>query len=130
MDVRHAIAAEEFRRRIERVAREAGDRGLDGMLVWSRGGGAVDRCGDVLWLTNYYNPWPAVPDSKWWSGQGFVAALVTSEGRCVLITNVPSNEWRDALVVCDAFTDEPFIHVGAARCVQEAGLASARVGLA
>ena len=100
------------------------------MLVWSRGGGAVDRCGDVLWLTNYYNPWPAVPDSKWWSGQGFVAALVTSEGRCVLITNVPSNEWRDALVVCDAFTDEPFIHVGAARCVQEAGLASARVGLA
>lgn len=130
IDARHAIPAEDFRHRVEHVAHEAGDRALDALLVWSRGGSAVDRCGDVLWLTNYYNPWPAVPDSRWWSGQSLAAALVTAKGRCVLITNVPSSEWRDAHVVCDAFTDEPFIHVGAARCIEEAGLASARIGLA
>ena len=40
------------------------------MLAWSRGGGTVDRYANVLYLTNYYNPWPGVLDfPPMWTGQ-------------------------------------------------------------
>ena len=130
MDHRRHVGAEEFRSRVEAVAAGARARGLDGVLVWSRGGGALDACGPVLWLTNYYNPWGAVPDSQCWSGQSTCAALVTAGGGCTLVTNVPRGEWAGSTVVCDDATDDPFMHVSAASAVRRAGLERGRVGLA
>jgi Xaa-Pro aminopeptidase len=130
MDVRAHVAVDEFRARTADVARRMRARGLDAVLAWSRGGGTVDRAAEVLWLTNYVNPWPGVPDSPRWSGQSYAAALVTADGECALVTNVPPAEWEEARIVCDRFTDDPFIHRGAATVVREHGLARARIGLA
>lgn len=125
------IAREEYRERVSRVAAMAADQGLDGILVWSRGGGTVDRYANVLYLTNYFNPWPGVLDFlPLWSGQGNAGALVTSEGECVLVTNVPQDEWRNTFVHCDAFVDDPHIHAGAARALRDRGMEGARIGLA
>jgi Xaa-Pro aminopeptidase len=129
-DHRRHVAAAEFRSRAAAVAAGARARGLDAVLVWSRGGGALDACGPVLWLTNYYNPWGAVPDSRCWSGQSTCAALVTADGGCTLVTNVPRGEWAGSLVVCDDATDDPFMHRSAATALRTSGHAGGRVGLA
>lgn len=130
MDPRNAVSPEEFRRRVGAVATAIRDEGLEGLLVWSRGAGGYDQCGPVVWLTNFYNPWGAVPDSSWWSGQGYAAALITPDGECALVTNIPPSEWDRSLVVCDRFTDEPFLHRGVATVIGERGLEHGRIGIA
>jgi Xaa-Pro dipeptidase len=130
MDPRKAVSREEFRRRVGTVAAAIRREGLEGLLVWSRGAGGYDQCGPVVWLTNFYNPWGAVPDSSWWSGQGYTAALITPDGRCALVTNIPPHEWDRSLVVCDQFTDEPFLHLGIATLIRERGLEHGRIGIA
>jgi Xaa-Pro dipeptidase len=130
MDPRNAVSPEEFRRRVGTVAAAIRDRGLEALLVWSRGAGGYDQCGPVVWLTNFYNPWAAVPDSSWWSGQGYAAALITPDGQCALVTNIPPHEWDQSLVVCDQFTDEPFLHLGVATVIRERGLEHGLIGVA
>ena len=44
---------EEYEARWARVERSMIDRGYDVAVVWSRSGGTFDRCGDVLYLSNY-----------------------------------------------------------------------------
>ena len=130
MDPRNAVSREEFRRRVDTVATAIRGEGLEGLLVWSRGAGGYDQCGPVVWLTNFYNPWGAVPDSSWWSGQGYAAALITPDSHCALVTNIPPHEWDQSLVVCDQFTDEPFLHLGVATLIRERGLEHGRIGIA
>ena len=65
-----------------------------------------------------------------WTGQANAGVLVTREGERVLVTNVPEAEWRGSAVHCEAFVDEPHIHVGAAQALHDRGLSGARVGLA
>lgn len=122
--------AEEHRARVAAVAEGVRAGGLDAVLAWSRGGAALDSAADVLWLTGFYNPWLAVPDSQCWSGQSHCAALVTATGECSLVTNIPRDEWRGAAVHADAVTDEPFIERGVADLVRSLGLERARIGLA
>ncbi len=129
MPIRDGIMAEEFRQRVALVAAEARARSLDAVLVWSRGGATLERHQEVLWLTNFYNPWCAVTDSPYWTGQAYAAALVTAAGTCVLITNVPYVEWRHQPVVCDAHTNEPFMHESAAGALRARGLERGRIGL-
>jgi Xaa-Pro aminopeptidase len=129
--LRTGIPAAEYRERADRVAALALDAGMDAVLAWSRGGGTVDRYANVLYLTNYYNPWPGVLDfPPMWTGQANAGVLVTRDGERVLVTNVPEGEWRDSSVHCEAFVDEPHIHLGVARALAERGLTGARVGLA
>jgi hypothetical protein len=44
---------EEYEARWARVERSMIDRGYDVAVVWSRSGGTFDRCGDVLYPSNY-----------------------------------------------------------------------------
>ena len=127
---RIGFSAAEYRSRVDAVAEGARMRGLDAVLAWSRGGATLDSAADVLWLTAFYNPWLAVPDSQCWSGQSHCAALVTAAGECVLITNIPRHEWRDGGVVSDDVVDEPFIELGVASAVRSRGLDTGRIGLA
>jgi len=124
-----SFTADEHRARVAGVAAGVRARGLDAVLAWSRGGATLDSAADVLWLTGFYNPWLAVPDSQCWSGQSHCAALVTASGECVLITNIPSGEWRDAAVFADDVADEPFIERGVQAVLRARGLESARIGL-
>jgi Xaa-Pro aminopeptidase len=125
------ISAAEFESRSARVAELAAAERLDAVLAWARCGGTVDRYANVLYLANYYNPWPNVVDfAPMWSGQGNAGVLVTREGERVLVTNVAEAEWRSHDVQCDAFVDDPHIHAGVARALAERGLAGGTVGLA
>jgi Xaa-Pro aminopeptidase len=125
------IAAAEFEQRARRVAELGAAEGMDAVLAWARCGGTVDRYANVLYLANYYNPWPNVVDfAPMWSGQGNAGVLVTREGERVLVTNVAEPEWRSQDVHCDAFVDDPHIHAGVAKVLSARGLERARVGLA
>ena len=127
---RPQFGSDEYRARVGEVAEGIRRRGLDAVVAWSRGGGTLDGHANVLWLTGYYNPWLAVPDSQCWSGQSYAAVIVTAEQECVLVTNVPESEWAGSGVVCDAFVDEPFIHLGVAGALRARNLEAGRLGLA
>jgi Xaa-Pro aminopeptidase len=129
MATRDDVTELEFRERIRRVGAEARARSLDAVLVWSRGGGTLERHAEVLWLTNFYNSWNAVTDSPYWSGQAYAGALVTAADECVLITNIPHGDWRDLHVVCDAHTDDPFLHESAAGALRARRLEQGAIGL-
>ncbi len=45
-DPEHAISPGEFRERQDRARAAAAEQGLDGIVVWSRGGGPVDMSAD------------------------------------------------------------------------------------
>jgi len=47
--------ADEYAARWAAISADMEARGLAAALVWGRGGGSYDRCGDVLYLTNYYS---------------------------------------------------------------------------
>ena len=56
------IAPVEFAERRRGAVEHAKREGLRGLLVFSRGGGTLDRYADVLYLTNFYTPFPYIPD--------------------------------------------------------------------
>jgi len=119
----------ELRGRARRVAELAREAGLDAVLAWSRGGGTVERCANVLYLADHYNPWPAVPDAPgMWSGQGHAGVLVTAEGERVLIANVAAQERAGAR--CEDVVEDPRIDRALATALARHGLSRGRVGLA
>ena len=61
------ISAAEFAERRRRAAAKAKAAGHLGLLVCGRGGGAVDRYGDITYLSNHYSSFPYIPDveGKW-----------------------------------------------------------------
>lgn len=61
---------EEYEARWARVEAEMARRGLEAAIVFGRSGGTNDRCGDVLYLTNFFSTA---------SGQGYDSAVF--EGR-------------------------------------------------
>jgi len=57
------------------VAREASDRGLSALVLFSRGVTTVDFYGDVMYLADFHSAFPVVPDAavcqrvgmlRWW----------------------------------------------------------------
>jgi Xaa-Pro aminopeptidase len=86
------ISAEEFTGRRRRAAALAAEEGLAGLLVCSRGGGTLDRFGDVYYLTNYYTSFPYIPDLPGaWTARAHAFALIPAGGDCVLVTDAPNN---------------------------------------
>jgi len=46
---------DEYEKRWAAVNGDLARRGFDAAVIWGRGGGSYDRCGDVLYLTNHYS---------------------------------------------------------------------------
>ena len=66
--------AAEYQSRWKRAHAESAARGLEGLVVWSRGGATVDAYADVLYLSNHYSPFPLVSDIlPHWSGRAHSA---------------------------------------------------------
>lgn len=125
---RTGIPAEEYRERVGRVRDEALARGLDGVLVWSKGGGALDRYANVLYLTNHYSVFPDLPDQPpHWVGHSNVATIVTRDGESILISDVPADE---ELVVADRIVVAADLPGAVGAELAAAGLVGRRVGLA
>jgi Xaa-Pro aminopeptidase len=102
------ISVPEFAERQARATAIARGRGLKGLLVCSRGGGTIDRHANVLYLANFYTPFPYIPDRRpEWSARGHAFFLLPSEAKPVLVIDVPYFEHRDLPVediVIDADT--------------------------
>ena len=123
-----AISAEEFAERRRRAAGMADAEGLAGLLVCSRGGGTLDRFGDVFYLANYYTSFPYIPDLPGaWSARAHTFAVLSAEGDCVLVTDAP-NDGRTALAAEDViYTDQ--VLDGVVEAMQRLGMRAGPVGL-
>lgn len=103
-----AIAPGEFRERQDRARAAAVDAGLDGIVVYSRGGAPVDMCADVLYLTNHYSQQPYVADhARIGSARSHGVVVFPVDGPAVLMVDIPW--WRKDVVVADDV--RPSIHV-------------------
>ncbi|MHA1528897.1 MAG: M24 family metallopeptidase [Alphaproteobacteria bacterium] len=122
------ISAEEFAGRRRRAAAMADAEGLAGLLVCSRGGGTLDRFGDVLYLTNYYTSFPYIPDLPGaWSARAHAFTLLSAAGDCVLVTDAP-DDGRTALAGKDViYTDQ--VLDGVVEAMGRIGMKSGSVGL-
>lgn len=122
------IGAQEFAGRRRRAAEAAAARGLDGLLVCSRGGGTLDRFGDVYYLTNYYTSFPYIPDLPGaWNARAHAFAVLSADGDCLLVTDAP-NDGRTMLA------DESVIYTdrvldGTVEAMERLGMGAGRVGL-
>ena len=91
------ISTEEFAERRSRAAEMADAEGLKGLLVCSRGGGTLDRFGDVFYLANYYTSFPYIPDLPHvWSARAHTFVVLSAKGDCILVTDAP-NDGQTAL---------------------------------
>jgi Xaa-Pro aminopeptidase len=125
---RTGITAGEYRERVDRVRDEAVSRGLDGIVAWSKGGGALDRYANVLYLTNHYSVFPDLPDQPpYWVGHSNVAAIITRDGESILVTDVPADP---ELVVADRILVEADVPGAVGAELDALGLRGRRVGLA
>lgn len=66
---------EEYEGRWSRVLAEMKSRGFDTAVVFSRGGGTMDNCGDVLYLANHYATNGGL-DSAIWSARSFSGIIL------------------------------------------------------
>jgi Xaa-Pro aminopeptidase len=122
-----SVSRGEFAERRRRAVAAARERGLDGLLVWSRGGTTVDYYGDVMYLTNHHSPFPPNTDTPIWSGRSYSAFVLPVDGEPALIADLPDPP-LDRIHVDDV---RPTLQVPqtAARVLRESGLDRGRLGL-
>jgi Xaa-Pro aminopeptidase len=70
---------EEYEERWTRVHQEMEARGFETTVVFGRGGGTTDNCGDVLYLSNHYAISGGM-DSLIWTARSF-AGVILQQGR-------------------------------------------------
>jgi Xaa-Pro aminopeptidase len=123
-----AVPAQEFKDRQARVVEQARERGLDAVLVWSRGGTSVDFYGDVLYLTGHHSPFPPNQDTTEWSGRSYSAAILPVHGEPALVLDLPDHD-PDALHV-DDIRSVIRVPQTAAAILRERGVDADAIGLA
>lgn len=122
------IESGEFAERRRRAAEMAAANGLTGLIVCSRGGGTLDRFGDVFYLTNYYTSFPYIPDlADTWSARAHAFAVMSTIGDCVLVTDSP-NDGHTALDEKDVIYTSLVLE-GVVEAVRRLGLSAGPIGL-
>lgn len=123
-----SIAPQEFSARRSRAVAAAKARGLSALLVVSRGGGTLDRYGDVLYLTNFYTHFPFIPDFDGnWSARAHAFLVLPVDEPPELVIDVPDDgriRLADGKVTySDVVLDDTIAGL------KRAGLETARIGL-
>lgn len=128
VSLRNAISRAEYNERRARLRDRAADRGLDGVLVVSRGANGADWGGDLVYLTNHYSPFPQIPDRPpAWSGRGHGGLVMPVSEDGTLVVEIP--DWRHDLVAIDDVRVSLDLWAGLAAALRDRGLGSSRVGL-
>lgn len=123
-----AIPATEFTRRRARAANAAASRGLAGLLVCSRGGGTLDRYGDVLYLTNHVTSFPYTPDLPGaWSGRAHGFVVLRADGACRLVSDIP-DDGRISMPSEDVLQTDLVLE-GVVQALTDLGMTRGAVGL-
>jgi Xaa-Pro aminopeptidase len=123
------ISEEEFSERRRRATDLARRKGLDALLVCSRGGGTLDRFADVFYLTNYYSQFPFIPDYDGnWSARAHSFLILPSETQPHLIIDVPDDGSRIRLGN-GKITHSELVIESTIDALKNVGLERARVGL-
>lgn len=104
------LAADEFEQRRAAAMAAAGRAGFDGLLVCGRGGGGLDRYGDVFYLTNHYSSFPYIPDLPGaWTGRAHSFLVMPVGSDPVLVVDIPYIEKirmpAEQIVVADLVTE-------------------------
>ena len=127
-DVVNGIPRTEFAERREALRDRIAERGLDGVLVVSRGANGADWGADIVYLTNHYSPFPQIPDRPpAWSGRGLAGLVMPAAEDGTLVVEIP--DWRDDLVTIDDVRVSLDLWAGLGAALGDRGLGSARVGL-
>ena len=122
------IPAAEFSERRARLRELAAERGLDGLLVVSRGSNGADWGADVVYLTNHYSAFPQIPDRPGqWSGRGHSGVVMPVGEEATLVVEIP--DWREDLVPVEDVRVELDLWAGLADTLRDRGLGSGKVGL-
>jgi Xaa-Pro aminopeptidase len=122
------ISNEEFAQRRETAKRKAKERGLDALLVWSRGGHTVEAYGDLYYLTNFHSLFPVVPDRVTWASRGHGALILPVDGDPVIVTDYVDDP-EDRIKVADVRC-VPDMTVSTVDVLREMGLLDRKIGLA
>ena len=97
------IAPDEYRMRQDRARGAAAERGLAGLVAFSRGGGTLDRLADVFWLTGFVTNQPFVPDLPGrWRAAGHAAFVLPVDDEATLVVDserLPGAPTTDATLV-------------------------------
>ena len=122
------ISPAEFAERRRKAAALAGEEGLRGLLVCGRGGGGVDRYGDIAYLTDHYTSFPYIPDVEGkWTGRAHSFLILPTADAPRLVVDSP---YRDKIVMPpeEILVTDLVIETTIA-ALKECGLALGRVGL-
>ena len=117
--MRRYFPIEEYEQRWSRLQQEMAARGFETAVVFGRGGGTTDNCGDVLYLSNHYAISSGM-DSLIWTARSF-AGVILQQGRPPQL-HVDEPEVRHDLVSIDDVhcSNHPFESV--ARALVERGI--------
>lgn len=127
MSTELAISRSELLERQRSAREQAGERGLEALLVWSRFGTDMYRFGDVTYLTDHHGPVGDFQDAAGWCGHGHNPLILPVEGDSILVVDLPvpdpericADEVRFSMRVPDAVADG----------LRELGLERAPIGL-
>jgi hypothetical protein len=122
------VTEKEFRERQARATAAAAERGLDALVVWSRGGTSVDFYGDVLYLANHHSPFPPNQDTPHWSARSYSGLVLPVDGEPALVVDLP--EFDPGRIHVDDIRSTLHVPQTLARVLREKGLDGARLGLA
>lgn len=118
----------EFASRRKDAAALAAERGLAGLVVCSRGGGTLDRYGDVFYLSGYYTSFPYIPDLEGnWTGRAHCFLVLAASGDAILVTDIASDGGTAMPDDCVVTTD--LVAEGVVAAMRDLGLDNAPVGL-
>ncbi|MDH2328919.1 M24 family metallopeptidase [Cereibacter sp. SYSU M97828] len=107
------FSAAEYEGRWARAESLLTTRGFETAVVFGRGGGTTDNCGDILYLTNHYSV-SGGTDSLIWSARSF-SGVILQRGKTPEL-HIDEPEGRDDLLAVDNvhFHNHPFIGVAEA----------------
>ncbi len=121
------IPTSEYEGRWRRVQEETAARGFGGVVIWSRGGGAVDAYADVYYLANHYTQFPLIADIEGcWSGRAHAAVVLPADGEPTLVVDQP--DWRRDLVTVEDVRFSLDLPRAVAEAMRDRGMGD-RVGL-
>jgi Xaa-Pro aminopeptidase len=121
------VPAAEFKERQRRALAAAAERGLDGLVVWGRGGTSVDFYGDVLYLANHHSPFPPNQNTPVWSARSYSGLLLPVDGEPVLVVDLP--EFDSDVLRVDDIRSTLHIPQTFAEVLRESGLDGGKLGL-